>query len=75
MSEVDNPSVVDRVSCGLVRDAATALDKLMADTGLKKADVVNRALQVYAFVDAEIRAGNTLMFRTPEGELQKVRIV
>ncbi|MEV0313531.1 hypothetical protein [Nonomuraea fuscirosea] len=69
------PTVADRVNVALVAEAAQALQKLQRETGLKKVDVVNRALTLYAFIDEELRAGGRLVIRDAEGNDQLVKIL
>lgn len=70
----DKPAVVDRVNVALIAEAVEALGKLQERTGLKKVDLVNRALLIYEFVDSELRAGNQVVLRDPEGRDQLVKI-
>ncbi|KOX27985.1 hypothetical protein ADK67_12885 [Saccharothrix sp. NRRL B-16348] len=70
----DKPAVVDRVNVALIAEAVEALGKLQDRTGLKKVDLVNRALLIYEFVDSELRAGNQVVLRDPEGRDQLVKI-
>jgi len=71
----DQPVVVDRVNVALIIESAEAMEKLRKRTGLKKVDIVNRALQLYEFIDAEIRAGKKLVVRDSEGIDQLVKII
>jgi len=68
----DPPLVVDRLSVPLVAGAAEALSRLQARTGMRRADIINRALSVYDFFDAEQRAGNTLLIQSPDGTARSV---
>ena len=70
----DKPAVVDRVNVALIAEAVEALGKLQDRTGLKKVDLVNRALLIYEFIDSELRAGNQVVLRDPEGRDQLVKI-
>ncbi|WP_433273228.1 hypothetical protein ACQPZF_18490 [Actinosynnema sp. CS-041913] len=70
----ERPAVVDRVNVALIAEAVEALGKLQERTGLKKVDLVNRALLIYEFIDAELRAGNKVLLRDPEGRDQLVKI-
>jgi hypothetical protein len=74
MTDQATPAV-DRVNVALVAEAAEALDKLQSRTRMKKVDVVNRALKLYEFVDAEIRAGNRLLIRDEEGNDYLVKLL
>lgn len=68
------PAVVDRVNVALIAEAVDALGKLQERTGLKKVDLVNRALLIYEFVDAELRSGKQVVLRDPDGQDQLVKI-
>ncbi|MBB5954103.1 hypothetical protein FHS29_000673 [Saccharothrix tamanrassetensis] len=68
------PAVVDRVNVALIAEAVEAMGKLQERTGLKKVDLVNRALLIYEFIDAELRAGSKVLLRDPEGRDQLVKI-
>jgi len=71
----ETPPVVDRLNVVLIAPAAQALADLQARTGLKKVDIANRALQIYEFVDAEMRAGKTLAVIDEDGTVQRVKIL
>lgn len=74
-ADVDQrPAVVDRVNVALIEQAAQAIAKLQERTGLKKVDIVNRALSIYEFIDAELRAGNELVIKGPQGTEQVLKI-
>jgi hypothetical protein len=62
------------MSVALIADAVDALNKLTDRTGFKKVDIINRALSVYEFFEAELRAGNDIVVRDPEGGEQRVKI-
>lgn len=68
------PAATDRITVALIAEAAEAMSKVQARTGLKKVDIVNRALAIYEFIDAELRAGNHVLLRSPEGREQLVKI-
>ena len=62
-----------RISIALVPKAAAGLAQLQERTSLSKTDVVNRAISLYEFIDAQITAGRGLALRDPEtGETQTV---
>ena len=73
-SASDHPPPVDRVNVALIAEAAEALDRLQRRTGLKKVDVVNRALTIYEFIDAELRGGGQILIRDTDGNDQLVKI-
>ena len=72
--EENRSAVVDRVNVALIGEAVDALAKLQERTGLKKVDLVNRALLVYEFVDAELKAGKQVLVRDQDGRDQLVKI-
>lgn len=68
--------VVDRITVALVRKAGEDLQQLQDRTGLSKTDIVNRAITLYEFLDAQLQAGNDLIVRDPKsGESQLVRFL
>jgi hypothetical protein len=66
--------VVDRVNVVLTERAAQAIAKIQKRTGLKKVEIVNRALSIYEYIDAEMRTGNELVVRDPQGSEQRLMI-
>lgn len=66
--------MAERITVALIAEAAEAMSKIQSRTGLKKVDIVNRALAIYEFIDAELRAGNQVLLRSPEGREQLVKI-
>jgi hypothetical protein len=57
------PSTIARITVALVDKAATDLQNTHDRTGLSKTDIVNRALSLYEFIDAELRTGAELIVR------------
>ncbi|MEU1450073.1 hypothetical protein [Streptomyces mirabilis] len=68
-------SANERYSVTLVPPAVQAIAELTESTGLSKADVINRAVQIYAFLDAQTRDGADLLLRGPDGTPEKLHIV
>ena len=64
-----------RTTVGWIPDAAAALERLEQRTGHRRTDVINRAVQIYDFIDAELRAGKALIFRDPAGGEERVRLL
>jgi hypothetical protein len=64
-SSPDSPTVaaVDRITVALVAKAAADLQNVHERTRLSKTDIVNRAISLYEFVDAELSAGAELVVR------------
>jgi hypothetical protein len=55
--------------------AAQAMARLVERTGMSKANVVNRALQIYDYIEAETRQGTQLLLRRPNGEVETLKIL
>ena len=56
-------AVDDRVMVALVSKAATDLQSTHERTRMSKTDIVNRAVSLYEFVEAEMSAGAELIVR------------
>lgn len=54
------------VAFKLIPLAETALDKAVTLTGHSRTDVINRALQAYAFLEEQRAAGNELLVRSDD---------
>jgi hypothetical protein len=57
------PPVADRITVSLVTKAAADLQKTYERTHMSKTDIINRAVSLYEFVDAELDAGAELIIR------------
>jgi hypothetical protein len=65
-----------RITVALIPKAAGDLTLLQEQTGLSKTDVVNRAISLYRFLQAQLDAGNDLIVRDRAGgEPQIVRFL
>jgi hypothetical protein len=53
--------VVDRITVALIPRAAGDLQNVQDRTGMSKTDIVNRAITLYEFIDAELAAGSELI--------------
>jgi hypothetical protein len=61
------------VTVALIPQAAEALETTAALTGMSRADVINRALQLYAFAEFERAAGAEILLRR-DGETSRLEI-
>lgn len=52
---------LERVTVNLTRRSARALERAVGVTGDSKTDTVNRALQVYAYLEEVLEAGGTVL--------------
>jgi hypothetical protein len=70
------PAVVDRITVALVKKAGEDLQTLQDRTGLSKTDIVNRAISLYEFIDAQVKDGNDLLVRDQKTkETQLIRLL
>lgn len=63
-----------RTTVVLVPRAQEALDKTAERMGLSKTDVMNRAIQAYAFMEEQMTAGATVLVRRGEA-VEEVRFL
>jgi hypothetical protein len=61
--ENTSPPPSGRITVALVDKAAADLQATYERTGLSKTDIVNRAVSLYEFIDAELDAGAELIVR------------
>jgi hypothetical protein len=74
--ETARTQVVDRITVALIPKAGEDLQRLQDKTGLSKTDIVNRAISLYEFINAQIRAGRDVLIRDNEThETQTVLIL
>ena len=70
------PPAVDRITVALIPDAAEDLQALQERTSLSKTDLANRAITLYEYIDAQLRAGRDILVRdNATGETQVVRLL
>ena len=73
-TEASVPPVVDRITVALIPKAAEDLQRLQDRTSLSKTDLVNRAISLYEFINAQVVAGRDLLIRGADGQ-QVVRLL
>lgn len=66
--------VVARVNIALVEESGRALLRVQERTGLKKVDLVNRAIQLYDFLAEELSGGRQLVIRGKDGHEALVKV-
>jgi hypothetical protein len=59
----DRPPPGDRITVALIPKAGDDLQRLQDRTSLSKTDITNRAITLYEFIDAQLRAGRDLLIR------------
>ena len=65
----------DRINVVLTRDAVEAMELLQERTGLKKVDVVNRAITLLEFVEGEMSKGRELRVHNPRRPAEQDQLV
>ena len=65
--------MIQKVTIKLIQESVDALDELIALEGNSATDTVNRALQSYAFLVREIKAGSQIFVQNDEG-VRKVNL-
>lgn len=74
--DVARPQVVDRITVALIPKVGDDLQRLQERTNLSKTDIANRAITLYEFIDAQLRAGREVLIRDNDtGETQIVRFL
>jgi len=68
--------VAERITVALIPKAGDDLQRLQDRTSLSKTDIANRAITLYEFIDAQLRAGRDVLVRdNATGETQTVRLL
>lgn len=76
--EPEQPSVkgVERITVGLLARVADELRSLVARTGMSKADVINRAVSLYSYIDSRTAAGDEVLIRSAAtGEVERIKLL
>jgi hypothetical protein len=58
----------ERVNAKLTSETSEALRSLTERTGVRKTDLVNRAISMYAFMDAELSKGSVFYLTDSNGK-------
>jgi hypothetical protein len=70
---IDRPQVSDRITVALIPKVSEDLQHLQDRTNLSKTDIANRAITLYEFIEAQLRAGKDILIRDREtSETQSV---
>lgn len=69
-------AAAERITVALIPRVAEDLQQLHGSTGMTKTDLVNRAITLYKFIEARLRAGDDLLIRDKQtGTTQTVHIL
>lgn len=67
---------LERITVNLTARSSSALDLAVELTGDTKTDTINRAIQIYAYLEKVIRNGGSVHVREEEGaDLERLKIV
>ncbi|MEU0936780.1 hypothetical protein [Embleya sp. NPDC005971] len=64
-----------RFSVALISAAEKAMTYLMRRTEMNKSDIVNRAVQVYAYMEERQEEGYEIFLRAEDGTMERLRIM
>lgn len=64
-----------RITVALIDKAAADLQITHERTGLSKTDIVNRAITLYEFIDAELKKGADLFVRNSDGTKSVIKLL
>lgn len=68
--------LAEHLDVDLIPKAGSDLQKLRDRTELSRTDIANRAITLYEFIDAQIRAGNEILIRDGRtGEIRRVELI
>jgi hypothetical protein len=71
----DQPAPTERITVGLIARVAEELRRLRVRTGLSKADLINRSVSLYSYIDSRMAAGDELLIRSAEtGEIERIKL-
>ena len=69
------PQIPDRIRVSLIPAAEDDLRRLQERTNLSRTDLANRAITIYEFLDAQLRAGSDLIVRDNRtGETRQIHL-
>lgn len=68
------PAIASRFTVALTYRGTAAMENLEQRTGLKRTDLVNRAVQLYDILDTDLADGGKLMILWPDGTMQRIVI-
>lgn len=75
-SSAEASRATDRITITLTPKVARDLARLKERTDLSKTDIANRAVSLYEFIDAQIRAGKDILVQDREtGDAQIVKFL
>ena len=65
---------LERVTVNLTARSSQALDQVVQITGDSRTDAINRAIQVYAFIEEILNEGGVAYVRpSPDADLERLR--
>jgi hypothetical protein len=71
-SQAPSPPIAERITVALIPKASADLQRTQSRNQLSKTDIVNRAISLHEFIDAEQSAGSEVIIRRSSGEEYRV---
>lgn len=72
----DHSATPDRITVSLIPRARRDLQQLHDKTSLSKTDIVNRAITLYEFIEAQLSADQDILIRDRKtGEVHVIRLI
>jgi hypothetical protein len=66
---------LERVTVNLTPRSSKALEEVVQLTGDSKTDTINRAIQIYAYIEGVLHSGGSISVReTPDQEPERLKI-
>ena len=70
------PRPVERITVGLIARVGSELRQLVEQTGMSKADVINRAVSLYSYIDSRTANGDEVLIRSKDtGEIERIKLL
>jgi hypothetical protein len=70
-----DPPPLEKVTINLTRPSAEALDKIIQSTGDTKTGAINRALQLYAWMQEQFDTGANLYIKDAGGQAERLKFL
>lgn len=67
-------SMLERVTVNLTPRARTALENTVQRSGDSKTDTINRALQLYNYLDEVMHSGGAVYVQDPNGKPERLKV-
>jgi hypothetical protein len=66
---------LERVTVNLTPRSSRALEQAVSLTGDSKTDTINRAVQLYEYIEQILEAGGSVYIRAEDGDLERLKVL